>query len=143
MLEKESALAEERPDIAGVFVRRLQQNWRLETDPTVIYGMGTRYDGNIRRRDLREDTPWNTYVHRGLPPTPIAMPGLGALQAAANPAAGTAMFFVADGTGGHVFSDTLEAHNKAVAELVKRQRAINRPESGDAGNGTQDRTDTP
>jgi UPF0755 protein len=122
IVEKESAIASERPDIAGVFVRRLEQNWRLETDPTVIYGMGERYDGNIRRQDLREDTPWNTYVHRGLPPTPIAMPGVGALQAAARPADGAAMFFVADGQGGHVFSETLEAHNRAVRELVRRQR---------------------
>ena len=122
IVEKESALGSERPDIAGVFVRRLQQNWRLETDPTVIYGMGERYDGDIRRKDLREDTPYNTYVHRGLPPTPIAMPGVGALQATARPADGAAMFFVADGQGGHVFSETLEAHNRAVRELVRRQR---------------------
>jgi UPF0755 protein len=122
IVEKESALASERPDIAGVFVRRLQQNWRLETDPTVIYGMGERYDGNIRRRDLRENTPYNTYVHRGLPPTPIAMPGVGALQATARPADGAAMFFVADGQGGHVFSETLEDHNRAVRDLVRRQR---------------------
>jgi UPF0755 protein len=122
IVEKESALAAERPDIAGVFVRRLQQNWRLETDPTVIYGMGERYDGDIRRKDLREATPYNTYVIRGLPPTPIAMPGAGALQATAQPAEGAAMFFVADGTGGHVFSETLEAHNRAVRDLVRRQR---------------------
>ncbi|MEE4173987.1 MAG: endolytic transglycosylase MltG [Xanthomonadales bacterium] len=133
IVEKESALAAERPDIAGVFVRRLQQNWRLETDPTVIYGMGERYDGNIRRRDLREDTPWNTYVHRGLPPTPIAMPGPGALQAAARPAEGAAMFFVADGQGGHVFSETLEAHNRAVRDLVRRQRG----EGGGQGGGSE------
>jgi UPF0755 protein len=133
IVEKESALASERPDIAGVFVRRLQQNWRLETDPTVIYGMGERYDGNIRRRDLREDTPYNTYVHRGLPPTPIAMPGAGALRATARPADGAAMFFVADGTGGHVFSETLEAHNRAVRDLVRRQRGL--PPRGDADDG--------
>lgn len=126
IVEKESSLAAERPRIAGVFVRRLEQNWRLETDPTVIYGLGERYDGNIRRRDLREDTPWNTYVHRGLPPTPIAMPGAGALRAAARPADGTAMFFVADGTGGHVFSETLKEHQRAVRDLVRRQRARNR-----------------
>ena len=122
IVEKESALASERPDIAGVFVRRLQQNWRLETDPTVIYGMGERYDGDIRSRDLREATPYNTYVIRGLPPTPIAMPGVGSLQATARPADGGAMFFVADGNGGHVFSETLEAHNRAVRDLVRRQR---------------------
>ncbi len=137
IVEKESALHAERPEIAGVFVRRLQQNWRLETDPTVIYGLGERYDGDIRSRDLREDTPWNTYVHRGLPPTPIAMPGASAVRAAATPAQGTAMFFVADGRGGHVFSDTLEAHNRAVQDLLRRQRAANQPappgESGQAG----------
>ena len=129
IVEKESALGAERPDIAGVFVRRLQQGWRLETDPTVIYGMGEAYDGNIRRRDLRADTPWNTYVHRGLPPTPIAMPGPDALAAAAQPAAGSTMFFVADGTGGHVFSETLAEHNVAVRDLIRRQRAANKNDS--------------
>lgn len=123
IVEKESALAAERPRIAGVFVRRLQRNWRLETDPTVIYGLGARYDGDIRSRDLREDTPYNTYVHRGLPPTPIAMPGAAALRATARPAAGSAMFFVADGLGGHVFSETLAEHNRAVQEYLRRQRA--------------------
>lgn len=123
IVEKESAVAAERPRIAGVFVRRLQRNWRLETDPTVIYGLGERYDGDIRTRDLREDTPYNTYVHRGLPPTPIAMPGAAALRAAARPLEGTAMFFVADGLGGHVFSETLAEHNRAVQELLRRQRA--------------------
>lgn len=136
IVEKESALAAERPDIAGVFVRRLQQNWRLETDPTVIYGMGERYDGDIRSRDLREDTPWNTYVHRGLPPTPIAMPGVGSLQASAQPAAGAAMFFVADGKGGHVFSETLAAHNRAVRDLVRRQRAESSTDP-DRGGGSE------
>ena len=91
--------------------------------------MGEAYDGNIRRRDLRADTPWNTYVHRGLPPTPIAMPGPDALAAAAQPAAGSAMFFVADGTGGHVFSETLAEHNVAVRDLIRRQRAANKNDS--------------
>jgi UPF0755 protein len=122
IVEKESAVAAERPQIAGVFVRRLQQGWRLETDPTVIYGLGERYDGDIRTRDLREDTPYNTYVIRGLPPTPIAMPGGDALRATARPADGTAMFFVADGQGGHVFSETLAEHNRAVQDLLRRQR---------------------
>jgi len=99
-------------------VRRLEQRWRLETDPTVIYGLGDSYDGNIRRRDLQTDTPYNTYTRYGLPPTPIAMPGKSALVAAATPAQGTAMFFVASGSGGHVFSDTLEQHNAAVRKML-------------------------
>lgn len=123
IVEKESALESERADIAGVFIRRLQQGWRLETDPTVIYGLGARFDGDLRRRDLDADTPWNTYTRHGLPPTPIAMPGRSALLASARPAGGTAMFFVADGQGGHVFSDTLEAHNRAVQQLIRKNHA--------------------
>jgi UPF0755 protein len=119
IVEKESALDAERADIAGVFVRRLIEGWRLETDPSVIYGLGDRYDGNIRRRDLDTDTPYNTYTRFGLPPTPIAMPGKSALLAAASPAPGTAMFFVASGTGGHVFSDTLDEHNAAVRKMLR------------------------
>jgi UPF0755 protein len=122
IIEKETSLGIERPDIAGVFVRRLLKHWRLETDPTVIYGMGDAYQGNIRRRDIQQDTPYNTYTRHGLPPTPIALPGLACLQAAAHPRAGEAMFFVADGQGGHTFSSTLEAHNKAVSQLLKRER---------------------
>lgn len=118
IIEKETSLEAERADIAGVFVRRLREGWRLETDPTVIYGMGEEYRGDIRRKDLRTDTPYNTYTRHGLPPTPIAMPGLASLQAAAHPADGDAMFFVANGQGGHTFSITLEAHNEAVRELV-------------------------
>jgi UPF0755 protein len=87
---------------------------KLQTDPTVIYGMGERFDGNLRRRDLREDTPYNTYVHHGLPPTPISMPGRGALQAAVNPAAGKTLYFVSRGDGSHLFSETLRQHNAAV-----------------------------
>jgi UPF0755 protein len=120
IVEKETSLASERADIAGVFVRRLQKRWRLETDPTVIYGMGESYQGDIRRRDLKTDTPYNTYTRHGLPPTPIALPGLASIEAAAHPADGEAMFFVADGQGGHTFSSTLEAHNKAVRQLIKR-----------------------
>jgi len=105
-----------------VFVRRLLKHWRLETDPTVIYGMGESYRGNIRRQDLKKDTPYNTYTRHGLPPTPIALPGLAALQAAAHPAAGEAMFFVANGQGGHTFSSTLEEHNKAVRQLIKQKK---------------------
>jgi len=122
IIEKETSLAGERADIAGVFVRRLLQHWRLETDPTVIYGMGEAYQGNIRRKDLRKDTPYNTYTRHGLPPTPIALPGLSSLQAAAHPAAGEAMFFVADGKGGHTFSSTLAAHNEAVKKLISQTR---------------------
>ena len=119
IIEKESAHAAERGQIAGVFMRRLQLGWRLETDPAVIYGLGETYDGDLRRRDLETDTPYNTYTRHGLPPTPIAMPGLSALEAAARPLDGQAMFFVSDGRGGHVFSDTLEAHNRAVRQLTQ------------------------
>jgi len=122
IVEKETSLDSERADIAGVFVRRLLKHWRLETDPTVIYGMGDSYQGNIRRKDLKKDTPYNTYTRHGLPPTPIALPGLASLQAAAHPASGEAMFFVANGQGGHTFSSTLEAHNKAVRQLIKSKR---------------------
>lgn len=122
IIEKETSLESERADIAGVFVRRLLQRWRLETDPTVIYGMGESYSGNIRRQDIRRDTPYNTYTRHGLPPTPIALPGLASLEAAAHPAAGDAMFFVADGQGGHTFSSTLGEHNQAVKQLIKRSR---------------------
>ena len=123
IVEKETSRDDERAAIAGVFVRRLLKRWRLETDPSVIYGMGESYDGNIRRRDLDADTPYNTYTRYGLPPTPIALPGLASLQAAAQPAAGDAMFFVADGQGGHTFSATLEAHNKAVQRMLKQRSA--------------------
>ena len=127
IIEKETSMESERTEIAGVFVRRLLKHWRLETDPTVIYGMGEAYQGNIRRKDLRMDTPYNTYTRHGLPPTPIALPGLSSLQAAAHPAIGDAMFFVATGQGGHTFSITLEAHNKAVKKLIKQTR--NKPET--------------
>jgi UPF0755 protein len=121
IVEKESSVESERAAIAGVFVRRLREGWRLETDPTVIYGLAERFDGDLRRRDLQADSPYNTYTRRGLPPTPIALPGISALAAAAHPAPGTAMFFVASGQGGHVFSDTLEEHNKAVREMLRRR----------------------
>lgn len=122
IIEKETGLASERRKIAGVFVRRLQKNMRLQADPTVIYGMGERYEGNIRRQDLRQDTPYNTYTRTGLPPTPIAMPGEGALLAAVQPAAGESLYFVANGSGGHVFSKTLREHNNAVREYQLRLR---------------------
>lgn len=114
IIEKESALAEERSIISGVFNRRLAKGMRLQTDPTVIYGMGEAYEGNIRRKDLKQMTPYNTYRINGLPPTPIAMPSLGSLKAAAHPAAGSSLYFVSRGDGSHVFSDTLEQHTKAV-----------------------------
>ncbi len=124
IIEKETGLASERPQIAGVFTRRLKLGMKLQTDPTVIYGIGSAYDGNIRRRDLLTDTPYNTYTRSGLTPTPIAMPGLDALRAAVNPAEGDALFFVAigDGSGGHVFSPSLAAHNAAVARYLQQLR---------------------
>ncbi len=120
IIEKETGKEEERGRIAGVFVRRLQKGMRLQADPTVIYGMGDSFDGNIRRRDLKTDTPYNTYTRSGLPPTPIAMPGRASLLAAARPAAGDAFYFVADGTGGHTFSATLQQHREAVNRLIIR-----------------------
>ena len=114
IIEKETAIPSERGKIAGVFVRRLKKGMRLQTDPTVIYGMGEAFDGNIRRRDLMTDTPYNTYMHKGLVPTPIALPSGAAIEAALHPEDGDALYFVATGDGGHHFSATLEAHNQAV-----------------------------
>ena len=114
IIEKETGVAAERAEIAGVFARRLRQGMRLQTDPTVIYGLGEAFDGNLRRRDLETDTPYNTYIRPGFPPTPIALPGLAALEAAVHPASGDTLYFVADGQGGHAFSRTLEEHNRAV-----------------------------
>jgi UPF0755 protein len=114
IVEKETGAAFERPQIAGVFLNRLRLGMRLQTDPTVIYGLGERFDGNLRRVDLQRDTPYNTYTRAGLPPTPIAMPSEAAIQAALNPANTNALYFVARGNGTHVFSSTLDAHNRAV-----------------------------
>ena len=114
IIEKETGQAEERKQIAGVFVRRLQKGMKLQTDPTVIYGLGDKFDGNLRRKDLRTDTPYNTYTRYGLPPTPIAMPGAGSIEAALQPASGKALYFVAKGNGWHAFSATLKEHNAAV-----------------------------
>ncbi|WP_272970992.1 endolytic transglycosylase MltG [Comamonas terrigena] len=114
IVEKETGTAADRGQIAGVFVNRLRVGMLLQTDPTVIYGMGEKFDGNLRRNDLRTDTPWNTYTRPGLPPTPIAMPGKAALMAAVQPAATKALYFVARGDGSSHFSATLDEHNRAV-----------------------------
>lgn len=114
IVEKETGQEVERPQIAGVFIRRLEKRMKLQADPTVIYGMGERYRGNIRRRDLKQETPYNTYVHRGLTPTPISMPGIDAIRAVLHPAEGKSLYFVAKGNGYHRFSNTLAEHNKAV-----------------------------
>lgn len=114
IIEKETAVSDERPLIAAVFINRLKLGMRLQTDPTVIYGMGERFDGNLRKADLLADTHYNTYTRAGLPPTPIALPGAAALHAAVNPAHTRALYFVAKGGGRHAFSDTLDAHNRAV-----------------------------
>jgi len=124
IIEKETGRADERERISGVFVRRLQKNMRLQTDPTVIYGVGEAFDGNLTRKHLRTDTPYNTYTRHGLPPTPIAMPGRAAIRAALHPADGDELYFVATGLGdgSHTFSVTVEEHEKAVGEYLKRLR---------------------
>ena len=114
IVEKETGTAADRGQIAGVFVNRLRIGMLLQTDPTVIYGLGEKFDGNLRRIDLRTDTPWNTYTRAGLPPTPIAMPGKAALMAAVQPAPTKALYFVARGDGSSHFSATLDEHNRAV-----------------------------
>jgi UPF0755 protein len=125
IVEKETGIADERVQIAGVFARRLRKGMRLQTDPTVIYGLGSSYEGNITRRHLETDTPYNTYTRDGLPPTPIAMPGVAALRAATRPEEGDSLFFVAvgDGSGRHVFTRTLAEHSAAVREYLRRYRA--------------------
>ena len=122
IVEKETGQASERKQIAGVFVRRLEKKMRLQTDPTVIYGMGEAYKGNIRKRDLLKDTPYNTYRRSGLPPTPIALPGRDAIHAALHPADGDALYFVSRGDGSHQFSATLQEHNKAVIKYQLKGR---------------------
>lgn len=116
IIEKETGKPSERPMISGVFVNRLRIGMRLQTDPTVIYGMGNQYQGNIRKKDLLTDSPYNTYTRNGLPPTPIAMPGLAAIEAALHPAKTKALYFVGKGDGSHAFSNSLNEHNRAVAQ---------------------------
>ena len=124
IIEKETGLASERRQISGVFSRRLMRGMRLQADPTVIYGLGESWDGDIRTRDLQTDTPYNTYTRAGLPPTPIALAGRAAIEAAVDPAAGDSLYFVATGDSGrsHYFSATLEEHNAAVQRYLRRLR---------------------
>ncbi|WP_249978746.1 endolytic transglycosylase MltG [Vreelandella olivaria] len=121
LIERETGAPEERREIAGVFKRRMEQGMRLQTDPTVIYGMGERYEGRITRADLREATPYNTYVIDGMPPTPIAMPGRASLEAAVNPLPGETLYFVSRGDGTHHFSRTLREHNNAVNRYIRNR----------------------
>lgn len=121
IVEKETGASKDRPSIAAVFSNRLRIGMRLQTDPTVIYGMGTAFDGNLRKKDLLTDTPWNTYTRTGLPPTPIAMPGKASLLAAVQPAPSKALYFVARGDGSSQFSNTLDEHNRAVNKYQRGQ----------------------
>ena len=123
IVEKETGKASERPMIAGVFLNRLRIGMRLQTDPTVIYGMGDKYDGNIRRKDLQTDTIYNTYTRSGLPPTPIAMPGLASIEAALHPEQTKALYFVGKGDGSHAFSNSLVEHNRAVAKYQLKRKS--------------------
>ena len=123
LVEKETGVPQERAQIAGVFVRRLQMGMLLQTDPTVIYGLGERYNGKLTRASLKEPTPYNTYVIAGLPPTPISLVGREAIHAALNPVPGSSLYFVARGDGSHVFSADLDAHNNAVREFQLKRRA--------------------
>jgi len=122
IIEKETSLAAEREMVSGVIAGRLRKGMRLQMDPTVIYGIGESFNGNITRKDLQKPTPYNTYTIAGLPPTPIAMSSAATLHASVNPASTKALYFVADGTGGHVFNETVEAHNKAVKQYILKQK---------------------
>jgi len=121
IIEKETSVAAERELVSGVIAGRLRKGMRLQMDPTVIYGIGKTFNGNITRRDLKTPTAYNTYTIKALPPTPISMVGAASLEAAVKPAATSALYFVADGTGGHVFSDTVEEHNKAVRKYILKR----------------------
>ena len=123
IVERETGAIEERPEIAGVFVRRLQKGMRLQTDPTVIYGLGAAFDGNIRKRDLLADTPYNTYTRAGLPPSPICLPSRAAVHAAVHPAPGKTLYFVSRGDGSHQFSETMTDHAAAVRKYQLRRRS--------------------
>ena len=120
IVEKETGKSGDRPMIASVFINRLRRNMRLQTDPSVIYGMGDKFDGNLRKRDLTHDTPYNTYTRNGLTPTPIALPGLAAIQATLHPAPSRALYFVARGDGSSHFSNSLIEHNNAVNRYQKK-----------------------
>ncbi len=122
IIEKETGAPTDRPMIAGVFVNRLRKGMLLQTDPTVIYGMGEKFDGNLRKRDLITDTPYNTYTRRGLTPTPISLPGVASLEAALHPAKTDALYFVARGDGSSQFSSNLTAHNRAVGQYQLKRK---------------------
>lgn len=123
IVEKETGQAYERSQIAGVFVRRLNKSMRLQTDPTVIYGLGDKYKGNLTRKHLKQPSPYNTYTNSGLPPTPIALVGRAAIHAALHPASGSSLYFVAKGDGSHFFSDTLDEHNNAVRQYQLKRKS--------------------
>jgi len=118
MIEKETAVDKEKPEIAGVIIRRIKIHMRLQIDPTVIYGLGKSFNGKLTRADLRKKTPYNTYTNRGLPPTPICMPDAASVQAAVHPTAGDALYYVAKGDGSHVFSVTLKQHDAAIKKYL-------------------------
>jgi UPF0755 protein len=146
IVEKETGLASERARVAGVFINRLRKGMRLQSDPTVIYGIRDHYDGNIRKRDLTTDTPYNTYTREGLPPTPIALPGRDSIVATLHPEKTDAIFFVAtgDGSGGHYFSATVSEHNQAVQRYLERlHRAVPTPEVAPATNAAAESATSP
>lgn len=143
LVEKETGVPQERGQIAGVFVRRMAMGMMLQTDPTVIYGLGDRYTGKLTRAHLKEATPYNTYMISGLPPTPIAMVGREAIHAALNPVAGNSLYFVARGDGSHVFSDDLDAHNSAVREFQLKRRADYRSSPAPANAPVTPEAETP